>query len=136
MNTLKNKLSKKHPDEMVLTPRNYELIDVNLINELPSDYPDEFKLFCDKNSIKLPNLNSSTGKAWSLMASNKYKYFNRKTCEQLAEKFSISSNDIIQQFNKVSQKGIKSNSDLYDKGKNYIVYPYCLSNKYNVRKNF
>lgn len=115
---------------------NYELFDINLIDELPSVYPEEFKLFCDKNDIKLLKLTSSTGKALCLMATYKYKYFNREICEQLAQKFKINSKDIIQQFNKVNQRGIKSNSDLYDKGKSYIIYPYCLSNKYKIRKNF
>jgi len=70
------------------------------------------------------------------MAKYKYKYFNREVGKQLIEKLNIESNDIIQQFNKVNQKGIKSNSDLHDKGKSYIVYPYALSNKHKMRKNF
>jgi len=127
---------KKIECELILKPCDYELFDINLIDKLPTDYPVEFKIFCDKNNIKLPKLTSSSGKAWCLMATYKYKYFNRKVCEQLAEKFNIISNDIIQQFNKVNQKGIKSNSDLYDKGKSYIIYPYSLSNKHKMRKKF
>jgi hypothetical protein len=133
---LYKKHAKKHAVKSVLQPSEYELFDINSIDELPSDYPEEFKQFCNENDIKLPKLSSSTGKAWCLMAVNKYKYFNREVCEQIAAKFNIKSNDIIQQFNKVNQKGIKSNSDLYDKGKSYIVYPYCLSNKHKMRKNF
>jgi hypothetical protein len=128
--------NKKPSVELVFEPCDYELFDINSIEELPSDYPEEFKIFCEENDIKLPKLTSSTGKAWCLMATYKYKYFNREICEQLAEKFSISSNDIIQQFNKVNQKGVKSSSDLHDKGKSYIVYPYCLSNKHKMRKDF
>jgi hypothetical protein len=121
---------------IVIDPCDYELINVDEIDELPSDYPEEFKLFCQGNDIKLPNINCSTGKALSVMAKYRCKYFNRDTCNQLVKKFNIESSDIIQQFNKVSQRGIKSNSDLHDKGKSYIVYPYQLSNKHKMRKNF
>jgi hypothetical protein len=70
------------------------------------------------------------------MTNYRYYYFNREVCEKLKTKFDIKSSDIIQQFNKVSQRGIKSSSDLNDKGKSYIVYPYCLTNKHKMRKNF
>lgn len=117
-------------------PSKYELFDIDSITQLPDDYPEEFKEFCRENEIKLPSIKSATGKAWCLMATYRYKYFNRVVCEQLATKFNIKSNDIIQQFNKVNQRGIKSNSDLHDKGKSYIIYPYQLSNKHKMRKNF
>lgn len=121
---------------MILEPSDYDLISVDEIDELPSDYPEDFKLFCKENDIKLPNINCSTGKAWSLMSKYRFKYFNRDTCNELVKKFNIESSDIIQQFNKVSQRGIKSNSDMHDKGKSYIVYPYALSNKHKMRKDF
>jgi hypothetical protein len=38
-------------------------------------------------------------------------------------------------FNKHSQWGIKTNSGI-EKGKLYIVYPYSISNKHKMRKNF
>lgn len=147
----KNKLCKKYKKSNIkksntnkesscvvenINPCDYKLFDIESIVELPHDYPNEFKLFCSDNGIKPPNLNSSTGKAWCLMATYKYYYFNRDVCEKIAKKFNIKSKDIIQQFNKVSQKGIKSNSDLHDKGKSYIIYPYELSNKHKMRKNF
>jgi hypothetical protein len=122
--------------EFIIEPDNYSLFNVDLVDTLPEDYPDEFKSFCAANEIKPPKPSSSTGKAWCLMTTYKYNYFNREVCEQIKVKFNIKSNDIIQQFNKVSQRGIKSSSDLHDKGKSYIVYPYQLSNKYKMRKNF
>jgi len=119
-----------------VVPAEYTLFDVNVIDELPSDYPDEFKSFCKQNNINPPKLTTATGIAWCLMTNYRYNYFNRDVCEKIKSKFNIKSRDIIQQFNKVNQKGIKSNSDLNDKGKLYIVYPYSLSNKHKMRKNF
>lgn len=114
----------------------YELIDVGVITKLPNKYPVEFQKFCDDNKIKLPGIKSNKGIAFALMAEYKYKYFNRKTILELNEKFSIKSSDGIQSFNKAQQHGIKSNSDMCDRGKSYIVYPYCLSNKHIMRKDF
>jgi hypothetical protein len=123
-------------ENKIIKPSEYKLFDVDMIDKLPTDYPEEFKSFCEKNGIKPPKITTSTGIAWSLMTNYPYYYFNREVCEKLKSKFGIKSNDIIQQFNKVNQKGIKSNSDLNDKGKSYIVYPYSLSNKHKMRKNF
>jgi len=114
----------------------YTPIDINSIHELPSVYPIEFKLYCDENKIKLPKLTCLKGIAICLMSINKYKYFNRDSCTELKKKFNINSKDIIQPFNKVNQVGIKTNSDFHDKEKYYIVYPYGLSNKPKMRKDF
>lgn len=121
---------------ILIEPCDYELINVDEIHELPSDYPEEFKLFCIENDIKVPGINSGNGIALALMAKYKFKYFNRDTCEALAKKFDIKTKDVIQLFNKANQRGIKTNSDLHDMGKSYLVYPYKLSNKHKMRKNF
>ena len=63
-------------------------------------------------------------------------YWTRKTTDVFCKKFNIDSKDSIQAFNKANQRGIKSNSDLRDRGKYYIVYPYEVSNKLKMRKNF
>ena len=54
---------------------------------------------------------------------------------EIIKKFNILTADSIQCFNKHSQWGIKTNSGI-EKGKLYIVYPYELSNKHNIRKDF
>ena len=51
------------------------------------------------------------------------------------KKFNIETVDSIQLFNKHSQWGINTNSGL-EKGKIYIIYPYSISNKHKMRKNF
>jgi hypothetical protein len=117
-------------------PSNYELIDIDSIDHLPSEYPEDFKLFCSENEIKLPKIGTLKGIAFALMATYRCRYWNRATCNNLANKFKMKSDDIIQAFNKVNQHGIKSQSDLHVKGKSYMVYPYELSNKHKMRKNF
>ena len=113
----------------------YSLIDVSYINELPIDYPDEFKKFCVENDLNPPNINSNNGKALSVMLTYRFHYWNRDTCNQFVEKFKIDTKDSIQLFNKHSQRGIQTNSGT-ERGKLYIVYPYCLSTKHKMRKNF
>jgi hypothetical protein len=51
------------------------------------------------------------------------------------KKFNIDTQDSIQLFNKHNQWGIKTNSGT-ERGKLYIVYPYCLSNKHKMRRDF
>lgn len=67
----------------------------------------------------------------------KYKncYWNRNICDKFVEKFNITTKDSIQLFNKHNQWDIQTNSGT-ERGKLYIVYPYCLSNKHKMRKNF
>jgi len=112
-----------------------KLIDVNLIDKIPSEYPKEFTEFCLKNGLKPPNITTAKGKALSVMLKYKFYYWNRDTCNKIVEKFNISTKDSIQLFNKHNQWGIKTNSGI-ERGKLYIVYPYCLSNKHKMRKNF
>ena len=102
---------------------------------MKSDYPNEFRIFCRKNNRKPPKTNSKNGKALSAMLFNPYKYWNRKTCDDFVNKFNIITADSIQLFNKHSQWGILTNSG-FKKGKLYIIYPYQLSNKHKMRKNF
>jgi hypothetical protein len=113
----------------------YKLIDISIIKELPTNYPEEFIEFCVKNKLKPPSIKSATGIALSVMLQNKFNYWNRETCDAFCEKFKINTKDSIQLFNKHSQWGIKTNSGMV-KGKLYVVYPYSLSNKHKMRKNF
>lgn len=112
-----------------------ELIDINKINELPLKYPDEFNKFCEMNELKPPNITTGKGKALSVMLENKNKYWDRDTCDKFVEKFNIKTKDSIQLFNKQSQWGIKTSSGM-ERGKLYIIYPYSVSNKHKMRKNF
>jgi hypothetical protein len=119
----------------IIDPSKYTLINVSVINELPLDYPDEFKQFCSTNNIKPPNISTGNGKALSVMLAYKFHYWNRETCDAFVDKFGITTKDSIQIFNKHSQWGIQTNSGT-ERGKLYIVYPYCLSNKHKMRKDF
>ena len=111
------------------------LADIDEIKNLPKKYSNDFVKFCQKNEIKIPNINSNIGIALSLMLNYKSFYWNRETCNQIFNKFNIKTNDSIQSFNKINQLGIKTSSGI-EKGKYYIFYPYCVSNKYKMRRNF
>jgi hypothetical protein len=113
----------------------YQLIDINKIHELPKKYPDEFNTFCIINELKPPKINTMNGKALSVMLEYKYHYWNRDSCNQFVRKFNITSKDSIQLFNKHNQWGIQTNSGK-QRGKLYIIYPYCLSKKHKMRRNF
>jgi hypothetical protein len=69
------------------------------------------------------------------MLKYRYCYWNRNVCDKFVERFKIPTKDSIQLFNKHNQWGIQTNSGT-ERGKLYIVYPYCLSNKHKMRKNF
>lgn len=108
------------------------LINIDDINEL-LPYPGEFIAFCKSNNLKPPNPSTGNGKALSAMLNYNNYYWNRETCDLFVKKFEIETKDSIQLFNKHEQWGIKTSSE---RGKNYIIYPYQLSNKHKMRKNF
>lgn len=118
-----------------VSPSEYTLINVSEIDEIPSEYPIDFLKFCAENDLKPPNITTGNGKALSVMLRNKSCYWNRQTCDEFVKKFDIQTRDSIQLFNKHSQWGIQTNSGT-ERGKLYIVYPYSLSNKSKMRKNF
>ena len=115
---------------------NLELIDIDNIEKIPDDYPDEFKTFCKNNGVKLPGKNSGRGKALRTMVNNPGKYFDRETCDKFCKKFDIETGDSIQLFNKFQQIGLRTQSDNGDKGKLYIQHPYHLTDKHGMRKDF
>lgn len=110
-------------------------VNVDMIESIPTAYPDEFVQFCTKNKLRPPGIKSKNGKALAAMLLAVNKYWNRETCDAFVRKFGIETKDSIQLFNKHSQWGIKTNSGI-ERNKLYIVYPYALSNKYKMRKNF
>ena len=118
-----------------MNSENLTLIDIDKIDDLPSEFPEEFTEFCRINDLKPPNITTGNGKALSVMITYKGNYWDRKTCDQFVEKFKIETKDSIQLFNKHNQWGIQTNSGI-ERGKLYIVYPYTLSNKHKMRKNF
>lgn len=63
----------------------YKLIDINIINELPNEYPDEFINYCINNKLKPPSINSGNGKALSVMLKYKYYYWNRNSCDEFVK---------------------------------------------------
>ena len=110
----------------------YQKINVELITEI-KDYPDEFIDYCKVNNLHPPAIETKNGKALSAMLNNKFYYWDRVSCDKFVKKFNIETKDSIQLFNKHEQWGIKTSDE---RGKNYIVYPYSLSNKHKMRKNF
>ncbi len=114
----------------------HELINVDLIHEIPDKYPDEFIEFCVINELNPPDISSGNGKALSIMLTYTQNYFNRETCDKFCKKFNIKTKDSIQLFNKQNQWGIKTSSDLRVKAKYFIVTPYSLTNKHKMRKGF
>jgi hypothetical protein len=121
--------------DSLIEPCNYTLIDIDSIDVLPREYPEEFIKYCDENGLTPPNITTGNGKALSVLLKNKYCYWNRETCDKFVKKFNITTKDSIQLFNKHNQWGIQTNSGT-ERGKLYIVYPYQLSNKHKMRKNF
>jgi len=111
------------------------LIDIDIITELPLEFPEEFNEFCLENDLKPPCITTGNGKALSVMLRYPNYYWNRITCDKFVAKFNITTKDSIQLFNKHNQWGIQTNSGK-ERGKLYIVYPYALSNKHKMRKNF
>jgi len=116
-------------------PTIYTKINIDEITEIKEDYPQEFKQFCDDNQIIMPNITSKIGKACLLMLHNPNKYFDRETCNKAFEKFNIISKDSIQPFNKIEQLGLKTYNSK-NRSKYAIIYPYELSKKHKMRKDF
>jgi hypothetical protein len=119
-----------------VNPCDYKLINVDLITEFSYQYPSEFMEFCAANKLNPPKINTGNGKALVAMLQNPGYYWTRNECDKFVNKFNITTKDSIQLFNKHNQWGIQTNSDLQDKGKYYIPYPYELSNKHKMRKDF
>jgi len=116
------------------TPEKYKKIIIEEVIEI-KPYPDEFNEFCRKNDLQPPKHSSGNGKALSAMLNHPYCYWDRQSCDQFCSKFGIETKDSIQLFNKHSQWGIKTNSGS-ERGRLYIVYPYEISNKHKMRKDF
>lgn len=109
-------------------------VDVSKLNvEDLIKYPDSFIEFADDNNLKYPKLNTGNGQALCAMLLTPGKHWSRHECDEFVKKFNITTRDSIQLFNKHEQWGIKTSSE---RGKNYIVEPYTLSNKHKMRKNF
>jgi len=103
---------------------------------LPESYPYEFMSFCNSNNLRPPKITSKNGQALLAMLVTPFFYWTRKETDTFVKKFNIETSDSIQLFNKHSQWGILTSSDLHLKGKNFIVYPYALSNKKAMRTKF
>lgn len=131
----RRKGENKDKESEIIEPINYKLIDIDSIEEIPENYPDDFNEYCYINSLKPPNITSNNGKALAVMLKHRYYYWNRDICDKFVDKFDIITKDSIQLFNKHNQWGIMTNSGT-ERGKLYIIYPYSLSNKHKMRKNF
>ena len=107
------------------------------IDEINSDFLDNYHPdlveFTKENNIKLPKISTGIGKALSVMSHNPNLYWERDDCEKFKKKYIPEGGDSIQYFNKHEQRGIKC---LQIKGKNMLIYPYELSSKKAMRKDF
>ena len=56
---MSKQIKRKKSD--IIEPNNYKLINIDIIDELPKDYPDEFNEYCYINSLKPPNITSNNG---------------------------------------------------------------------------
>jgi hypothetical protein len=108
-------------------------ITVDTITHIPSQYPNEFMKFIEEHKLKPPKLDTANGKALALMLDNPSYYWTREDTDKIVNKFNITTRDSIQLFNKHEQWGIQTSNE---RGKNYILVPYTLSNKHKMRKNF
>lgn len=109
------------------------LVNIDNIISIDDKYPEEFIIFCKENNLVYPKIITKNGKALFAMLKTPDCYWDRNTCDQFITKFQIETKDSIQLFNKHEQWGIKTSNE---RGKNYIVYPYQLSNKHKMRKDF
>ena len=107
------------------------------INELSTvfmeSYHHELIDFVKLNHLKLPKLTSGNGMCLSVMSHNPNCWWERSDTDNFVKKYQINTKDSIQLFNKHEQRGIKSSNE---RGKNYLVYPYELSKKHLMRKDF
>ena len=122
-------------EEDIIYPKDYKRINIDHVVNIPTEYPVEFKQFCELNDLKPPHITSKNGQALSAMLVHPHHYWDRTTCNAFVKKFGIITKDSIQIFNKHSQWGIQTNSGK-KRGNLYIIYPYELSNKHKMRKNF
>lgn len=135
LNVFENISNLKIKSMTTIVTQSYTRVNLEDITELPTEYPQEFVEFCNKNSLTPPKITTGNGRALSAMLANPQRYWDRETCDTFVAKFDIKTRDSIQLFNKHSQFGIATNSGK-ERGKLYIIYPYQLSNKYNMRKDF
>jgi len=128
-------------DELVLGEKEqgqkskYIRIDVSTIDTLYTEYSEELIQFCQENGLKPPNKTSNQGIALAAMTANPTSYWDSDACNEYFAKFNIKSNNPNQAFNKHNQWGAKTNSGI-ERNRLYIVYPYALSNKHKMRKDF
>ena len=108
-------------------------INIDDITNIPDTFPEDFNKFCRDNHLKPPKVDTGNGKALSIMLNNPNCYLTRKECDEVTLKFNIDTSDSIQLFNKHEQWGLKC-SDV--RGKYYVEYPYKITNKPKMRKNF
>ena len=108
-------------------------INITAITTLPIQYPSEFLNFVTQHKLKPPNIQSGNGQALNIMLHYPNYYWTREDCDVFVTKFNIPTKDSIQLFNKHEQWGIQTSNE---RGKNYICYPYALSNKHKMRKDF
>ena len=79
--------------DFILEPYEYKLVNIDLITDLPNEYPQEFNDFCAIHELKPPSINTGNGKALSVMLKYKFNYWNRETCDKFVEKFNIVTKD-------------------------------------------
>jgi len=108
-------------------------IAVESITQIKKIYPTLFIEFCTQHDLHPPKPTTKNGKALSAMLHNLGRYWDRAACDDFVKKFNITTRDSIQLFNKHEQWGIRTSRE---RGKNYILFPFQLSMKHKMRKEF
>jgi len=127
------KLMKVAAKKLKIKPSRSRINIDEVSEESIASYPGDFVDFAQLNNLKLPQISCGNGKALAAMVNHPNKFWIPQDCVDFCEKFSITSRDAIQLFNKKDQAGFKMGAE---RGKYYILYPYKVSNKKAMRVNF
>ena len=95
-----------------------------------TEYPQDFRTFCDANNYTTPEISNRSGQALALMAQPEnrgQRYLIREDTEKFFAQLGLPKGDSIQQFNKTQVKRVPG------KGKYCLQYPFVL-NEIDIKK--
>jgi hypothetical protein len=95
-----------------------------------TEYPQDFRVFCDTKSYTSPEISTRSGQALALMAQPEnrgMRYLIREDTDKFFAQLGLPRGDSIQQFNKTQVKRVPG------KGKYCLQYPFVL-NETDIKK--
>lgn len=95
-----------------------------------TEYPQDFRVFCDTKSYTSPEISTRSGQALALMAQPEnrgMRYLIREDTDKFFAQLGLPRGDSIQQFNKTQVKRVPG------KGKYCLQYPFVL-NDIDIKK--